>query len=91
MTTLSGPSSSSLPSAHPSYARLEPLLRASNRRTPAAAAPLFQTFNDLAHSARWTHLEPVDLGDQPRPSSSPLSSSAALTLPPVLVGWKRDE
>ncbi|KAE8226733.1 hypothetical protein CF319_g700 [Tilletia indica] len=62
-------STASLPSAHPSYAFLEPYLSTH----PSSAGALLQTFTDLAHSARWTHLEPVLLEE---------------VRIPALVGWK---
>ncbi|CAD6885866.1 unnamed protein product [Tilletia controversa] len=62
-------STASLPSAHPSHAFLEPHLSAH----PSSSAALLQTFTDLAHSARWTHLEPV------------LLDGVGI---PALVGWK---
>ncbi|KAK0542802.1 hypothetical protein OC845_006437 [Tilletia horrida] len=71
---------------HPTAALLEPALQ----RHPAHATELFSTFNDLAYSARWTHLEPVQL-DSGADDEAGLHAQKQSVSRPALVGWKKDE
>ncbi|KAL9938704.1 hypothetical protein V8E36_002423 [Tilletia maclaganii] len=90
-STSAGGVTPGLPSQHPSHPALAHALQSSPSHAPA----LFQSFNDLAHSARWTHLEPVNLelghqagGEQPAQGDPPAWNRRRI---PGLVGWKKDE